>query len=61
MAKVGWIDKNIYSLILSNSEELELENRADKKCAGSRYMARIVEHGLELGERHEDNDDDDQT
>lgn len=57
MVQVSWIDKDIYLIRFGETEVEQLNQRADKNCAGSTFLARIVKAGLLLAQRVEDKGD----
>lgn len=57
MARVSWIDQNVYSIILSDDDEKILQELAAKGRAGSSLLKEFIENGLALVERTDDKKD----
>lgn len=54
MVRVSFVQSDVYVVILEKLEREQLDNRANQDKAGSSYLARIIQMGLDLGRRIED-------
>lgn len=57
MAKVSWIDRDIYIVKLDEEEQERLKICAGTNLAGSTVLACVIKSGLELMQRVKENTD----
>lgn len=58
MAKVSWVHRRIYVVVLDDDEEVSLDKRSNQYIAGSTFLGYIITSTLLLTERIEDKKDD---